>query len=565
MSDEKGDSSSYTPSQQVRQSTPTPPPVESESRDAARWEKNETVGPPPLSKAAKMALVATLACAGFLNVRTSFYEETDLAAHLHQIASVQSSVILLPNISRDLNIPPGRQQWVTSAYNIALGCALLCWGRMADIYGRRRIFLAGMAFITVVTIAIPFSPNEVAFDILRALQGLGASATTPSAVGILGATLPAGKQKNYGFIAYTAASSLGSVLGNILGGLIGSFLTWKWMFWITAIFAAGVGVAAVFVIPRTPKTKRIGIGDTGDKGDRGDDGSGSGRVEPNKQSLDIVGAIKITTGLVLLLFVLSEGNTVGWATAWIPVLLVLSILLIILFGFWQWHLEKKRSSTHTPLVRVSLFKNLQFTAAFVVIMTYFSSFNSYLVFATFFYQDYLGLSALATTLRFLPTGIAGFLICFVTARLMHITPGFYLLLIASCCGIISPLLFAVPIPPSTTYWVYGFPAMCLCISTDILAPTINLFIIRQLPPSDQALGGALIQTSNQLGRAIGLAISTAVETAIVKDHDRAGDALLLRGIRAGEWVNVGMAALASSIIILVFRDLKEVGAAIIQK
>ncbi|KIY01398.1 uncharacterized protein Z520_02950 [Fonsecaea multimorphosa CBS 102226] len=525
MSNEESKSHSYVPSKQLEQST-------LESRDPALLEKNDdeeaAVGPPPLSKAAKVALVATLACAGFLN-----------------IASVQSSVILLPDISRHLDIPPGRQQWVTSAYNIALGCALMFWGRVADIYGRRRVFLAGMACIVVVTVAIPFSPNEVGFDILRALQGLGASATTPSAVGILGSTLPAGKQKNYGFITYTAASSLGSVLGNILGGLIGSFLTWKWMFWITAIFAAGVGVAALFVIPRTART-----GDAG----------------KNKQNLDVVGAVMITTALVLLLFVLSEGNTVGWGTAWIPVVLVVSLILIIMFGFWQWHLERKRSPTpHMPLVRVSLFKRGQFTAAFVVIMTYFSSFNSYLVFATFFYQDYLGLSALATTLRFLPTGIAGFLICFVTARLIHITPGFYLLLFASCCGIISPLLFAVPIPPSTTYWAYGFPAMCLCISTDILAPTINLFIIRQLPPADQALGGALIQTSNQLGRAIGLAISTAVKTAIVKDHDRVGDALLLRGIRAGEWVNVGMAALSCSIILLVFRGLKEVGGALIQK
>ncbi|OQU95223.1 hypothetical protein CLAIMM_01462 [Cladophialophora immunda] len=540
MSNKESKSRSYVPNQQLEQSTP-------ESRDPAQLEKNdddddeETVGSPPLSKAAKVALVATLACAGFLN-----------------IASVQSSVILLPDISRDLDIPPGRQQWVTSAYNIALGCTLMFWGRVADIYGRRRVFLAGMACIAVVTVAIPFSPNEVGFDMLRALQGLGASATTPSAVGILGSTLPAGKQKNYGFIAYTAASSLGSVLGNILGGLIGSFLTWKWMFWITALFAAGVGVAALFVIPRTARP-----------------GAGG----KNKQNLDVVGAVMITTALVLLLFVLSEGNTVGWGTAWIPVGLVVSVALIILFGFWQQHLEKRSPTPHMPLVRVSLFKRGQFTAAFVVIMTYFSSFNSYLMFATLFYQDYQGLSALATTLRFLPTGIAGVLICFVTARLIHITPGFYLLLFASCCGIISPLLFAVPIPPSTTYWAYGFPAMSLaltnflgldqglCISTDILAPTINLFIIRQLPPADQALGGALIQTSNQLGRAIGLAISTVVKTAVVnnENHDRVGDTLLLRGIRAGEWVNVGMAALSCSIILLVFRGLKEVGAAIIQK
>ena len=105
----------------------------------------------------------------------------------------------------------------------------------------------------------------------------------------------------------------------------------------------------------------------------------------------------------------------------------------------------------------------------------------------------------------------------------------------------------------------------LCISADILAPTINLFVVQQLPQQDQSLGGALIQTSNQLGRSLGLAISTAVETAIVNADittQDPGSARLLQGLRAAEWVNVALAGTSLLIILALFRDMTQVGAAI---
>lgn len=268
---------------------------------------------------------------------------------------------MLPYISRDMKIPTSRQQWVVSAYNIAFGCSLILWSRLADMYGRRIVFVCAMAFVTLITTVIPFAPNEIAFDILRGLQGLGGAASVPSAVGILGSTFPSGKQRNYAFITYTAASSLGSVMGNIIGGLTGSFLTWKWVFWITAIVAACVMIAGFCLIPAS----QAGLKPPGEK----------------KPSLDWFGSLLISTGLILLLFVLSEGNTIGWRTPWISVLIVVSIALVILFLFWQRRLETR--GTRPPLVRMSMFTSVQFSASFVVIMFFFASYNSYLVFATF--------------------------------------------------------------------------------------------------------------------------------------------------------------------------------------
>ena len=186
----------------------------------------------PMSKARTIALVITLTGAAFLNT-----------------LSVQAAVIILPTIGRDLSIPSARQQWIVSAYSLTFGCFLLLWGRLADVYGKRLIFIWGSGWVCLMTLICPFVPNEIGFDVLRGLQGLGAAANVPTAIGILGVTFPPGKAKNYAFAMYSAGAPMGSVFGNILGGIVGQYATWKWVFWILAILAASVTAAGQLVIP----------------------------------------------------------------------------------------------------------------------------------------------------------------------------------------------------------------------------------------------------------------------------------------------------------------------------
>ena len=167
----------------------------------------------PMSKARTIALVITLTGAAFLNT-----------------LSVQAAVIVLPTIGRELHIPVARQQWIVSAYSLAFGCFLLLWGRLADVYGKRLIFIWGSAWVCVVTLVCPFVPSEIGFDVFRGLQGLGAAANVPTAIGILGVTFVPGKAKNYAFAAYSAGAPMGSVFGNILGGLVAEYASWKWMY-----------------------------------------------------------------------------------------------------------------------------------------------------------------------------------------------------------------------------------------------------------------------------------------------------------------------------------------------
>jgi Na+/melibiose symporter-like transporter len=174
-------------------------------------------------------------------------------------------------------------------------------------------------------------------------------------------------------------------------------------------------------------------------------------------TVDWIGGTLITVGLITLLFVLSEANSVGWSTPWIPSLIVVSILIIFAFGFWQHYLETKTQKR--PLMKMSIFKNRKFMWANVLMALFFSSFNNYLVYATYWFQDYQGLSIIQTTLRFIPTGVTGILVALVTGNILSSVRGDYILIFSTMCVSMSSLLFAIPIPDNITYWAYGFPAM----------------------------------------------------------------------------------------------------------
>ena len=244
--------------------------------------------------------------------------------------------------------------------------------------------------MTVISILLPFIPNEIGFDVFRGLQGLGSAAMVPTAIGILGVTFPPGQARNYAFSCYGAGAPLGGIFGNIFGGVLAQFLDWRWVFWIFGILAAVCTVAGICVIPLPPPPTTT---------------TTQAQSTAMRKTVDWIGGAIITVGLVILLFALSEGNVVGWKTPWVPTLIAVSISLIVAFGFWQYHLETKTAKR--PLMKMSMFRNVKFSAANVIMMLFFSSFNNFLIFATYWFQDYQGLSVIQTTLRFIPNGVMG--------------------------------------------------------------------------------------------------------------------------------------------------------------
>lgn len=484
----------------------------------------------PMSKARAIALVVTLTGAAFLNTMSN-----------------QAVVIILPTIGRDLDIPAARQQWIVSAYSLTFGCFLLLWGRIADVIGKKKVFIWGSAWVCLTTLVCPFIPSEIGFDVFRGLQGLGAAANVPTAIGILGVTFPPGKAKNYAFATYSSGAPLGSVIGNILGGVVGQYASWQWVLWILAILAAMITVAGHFVIPQPkPRTQSMDL----------------------KNAVDWAGGATVTVAILVLLFALTEGNVVGWATPWIPVLIVISIILLAAFVMWQIYLEKKTS--RRPLMKISMFKDSKISAAMFAMMSFFAAFSNYLVFATYFYQEFEGRSTIQTTLRFIPTGVVGVVAIFIVSQILSKVKVYYILMWGMLCCAVACLLFAVPIPVGTTYWAFGLPAMCLSVlGADALFPALLLFIAQSLPKEDQALGGATINCVGQVGRAIGLAICTAVQVAIQESKESGpsavtgegsiGNLAYLSGLRGAMWFSFGTAIAGFFVVAAMFRKTGKVG------
>ncbi|KAM0700504.1 hypothetical protein Q7P35_012225 [Cladosporium inversicolor] len=484
----------------------------------------------PMSKARAIALVITLTGAAFLNTLSN-----------------QAVVIILPTIGRDLDIPAARQQWIVSAYSLTFGCFLLLWGRIADVIGKKKVFIWGSAWVCLTALVCPFIPNEIGFDVFRGLQGLGAAANVPTAIGILGVTFPPGKAKNYAFATYSSGAPLGSVIGNILGGVVGQYASWQWVLWILAILAAMITVAGHFVIPQPkPRTQPMDL----------------------KNAVDWAGGATVTVAILVLLFALTEGNVVGWATPWIPVLIVISFILLAAFVMWQVYLEKK--TTRRPLMKISMFKDYKISAAMFAMMSFFAAFSNYLVFATYFYQEFEGRSTIQTTLRFIPTGVVGVVAIFVVSQILSKVKVYYILMWGMLCCAIACLLFAVPIPVGTTYWAFGFPAMCLSVlGADALFPALLLFTAQSLPKEDQALGGATINCVGQVGRAIGLAICTAVQVSVqeskesgpsaVTGEGSVGNLAYLSGLRGAMWFSFGTAIAGFFVVAALFRGTGKVG------
>lgn len=323
------------------------------------------------------------------------------------------------------------------------------------------------------------------------------------------------------------------------------------MFGATGGLAIAVTIAGILFIPAPPPSLT----------------TGKGGLSALK-SVDWIGGALVTAATLALLFALTEGNVVGWGTIWIYLLIVISMLLLVVFVGWQWYQEKHM--TRKPLMKISMFKSARFSAAMVLMALFFAAFNDLVVSATFIFQDYQALNALQTTLRFIPTGASGVITAFVVSHLISRVPTWLLLFGGNISVSISCLLFSIPIPPDTSYFAYAFPAFILSvIGADITWPCLTLFTSKSLPQEDQALGGALINAMGQLGRAVGLAITTAIQTAVMA-RDRGvpveasgkimpWEPASLAGLRAGIWFNFGLAICCAIIVAVYFRGTGIVG------
>src|SRR5213075_464495 len=227
-----------------------------------------------------------------------------VAAQFMVVLDVAIVNVALPSIKTDLNFSQESLQWVITAYAIVFGGVLLLGGRLADLLGRRRVFMAGLAVFTVASLLNGLAWSEGSLILFRSIQGLGAALLSPAALSILMTTFREGRERNLALGIWGAASGSGGAAGVLLGGALTSALSWSWIFFINV----PVGVLVLALSPWLLRESRADL---------------------DHRHFDMAGAASITGGLMLLVYALTRATQHGWATAATVSLLAGSVVLMV--------------------------------------------------------------------------------------------------------------------------------------------------------------------------------------------------------------------------------------------
>ncbi|GAA5860818.1 hypothetical protein JCM8547_003859 [Rhodosporidiobolus lusitaniae] len=415
-------------------------------------------------------------------------------AMMLNIMSVQAVQLALPSIGVDLDILTVDLQWLISSYSVAFGGLLLLFGRLADIYGHKKVFLLGMLYYTAWSLGCAFAPSAIALDVFRAMQGAGLGASIPSALGILGSSFPPGPRKTAAFAFFSAGAPMGGSLGAVVGGVLTEYAStgWRSVFYVLAGLGFLVALSAFFLVPKDhEKDKNL--------------------------TVDWVGGALVTSAVTLLTFALADGEGApnGWKTPYIPALLAVSIVLFVVFWYYERYLEQRTS--RPPLMLTSIWFKGRFALMQLIGALGWASFASYMFFCSLAFQNYMGLEPVLATVRFLPSSVTGLFLNVIVA-LVASRVSAQLLVILGCVGTgLAPLLFAVQ-SYDDPFWQWQFPAMILSVfGADFVFCCGILYVSQIAGQGHQAMAGSLFNMSTQIGTGLGLAINTIVQDRVTKN------------------------------------------------
>ena len=403
------------------------------------------------------------------------------AAFFMTILDVAIVNVAIPSIEKDLSISEERVQWVIIAYAITFGGFLLLGGRMADLLGRKRIFLLGLIIFTLSSLACGLSHAADSAAVLitaRAVQGLGAAIISPAALSIVTTSFTEGAERNKALGIWGALGGSGAAAGVLFGGILVKYLGWEWIFYVNVPVGMLVFVLAMSFVPES-------------------------RVEVAQRRFDVAGAVTVTGGLALLVYAISKAPDVGWGSARTILLLIASVVILGLFVL----IELRGQA---PLMPFGIFRNRSLTGAnvvgFVMGMVIFANF----FLLTLYVQQVLHWSALKTGVTFLATagttviwaGVAQALSTRIGPRLV-MTAGLLIMGVA--------LLGYTQIPVDGHYWPDLLPEyLIFAMGLAFAFVPVSIAALTGVKSDEAGLASGLLNTSQQIGGAIGVAVVTTI-------------------------------------------------------
>src|SRR3954469_22396439 len=280
------------------------------------------------------------------------------------------TLVALPSIQSDLHFAPSDLQWVINAYLLAFGGFLLLGGRAGDLFGRRRLFLAGVGLFTVAS-ALDAAATSPGFLVAaRALQGLGAALVSPAALSIITSTVPEGPDRAKALGAFAAISGGGGAVGLILGGLLTDALSWEWVFFVNVPIGLITLLLALRFVPES-------------------------RAEDREGGFDLVGATLVTSGLIVLPYAIVKAQDFGWGSGRTLGLAAVAVVLLAAFVYTQ----TRRAA---PLVKLSIFRKRTLTTGNFVTLFLLSRMQAFFFFGSLYFQQIRGFNALESGAAFVP-------------------------------------------------------------------------------------------------------------------------------------------------------------------
>jgi EmrB/QacA subfamily drug resistance transporter len=399
--------------------------------------------------------------------------------------------VALPSIQTDLGFSQENLQWVISVYALVFGGFLLLGGRLADILGRRRIFVAGLIVFSVGSLLCGLAWSETSLIGARAIQGLGAATITPSALSILTTTFTEGRERNVALGAWGAVGGFGAAAGVLLGGILTDLLAWEWIFFVNI----PVGVIALALAPLLLSESRDARG----------------------HSHDVPGAVLVTSGLVLLVLAITQGRSWEWGSARTIGVLAASAVLLAAFTLWE---QRQRD----PLMPFSIFRLQTLTAANVAGLIMGTVLFSMFLMLTLYMQQVLGYSPLKTGLGYLAVAGTAVLWANVAAAVVN-RSGVKPALVFGMSMLTLGLVYFTQVSVDGSYWADLFPGfLILGIGIPFAFVPITIAALAGTKPEEAGLASGLINTTQQVGGALGIAVLSTIAVTTTDDAVARGTA-----------------------------------------
>ncbi len=430
--------------------------------------------------------------------------------------------VALPHIAAGLKFSASSLQWVIGAYTLVFGGFLLLGGRVADLFGRRKLFSIGLVLFGLASFGGGMASSSGMLVVMRVMQGIGAALLAPAALSIVTVTFSHGRERNIAMGIWGSLAGLGGTLGVVAGGLLVDALSWRWVFFVNVpIVLLTILLTPVFV--RESRVKNT-----------------------SKGTFDVLGALLGTSGLLALVFGIVRAEPLGWSSAEVITLLLGAVIILGLFVVVE-------SRSVDPLVPLSMFRSRGFSAAIVILGLNGSAFLSMFFLTAIFLQEVRGDSALEAGVQFLPMGIAAVLTAVATSQLVTRVGTRLVQLISATLSIVGlGLLSRAGVEGS--YATTILPGL-LFFGAGIIGVGVSAQIVALVDIKHQYAGSAsgVINAFYQVGGALGLAIVTTLSSSRVTSallHGTSRSHALADGYSEGILVAVGFALLSLALTLV---------------